>query len=480
MSKKSIFYKYPQLYIWGLKWIHKGNFTKRYRFMASFVKKGDLVLEPACGPAILADFLPQDSHYRGFDTNKEFINYARRKHSGVYLGNVLDIKNYPQADVVIICDILHHLNPANRKKFVNNCFSSTKKVFIICEPGKRSKPADSIFYSLRKRLAEWSEKDGTGDFKTEYFLSRGQLLSQIKHGFDIMPSAIKREVKEFGEDIVAVFYKDKSFYQKTRRQRTVSAIVPIFNEEKTLAKVIETLLKSNLIDEVICVNDGSTDKSLAILKKFKDKIRVINLKKNSGKGYALVEGIKNAKSEIVAFIDADLTNLSDNHINTLFEPVLEDKFKAVLGYPSSGWMPDVFSNLTGERVYLKKDLFPHLERMAKTRFGVEIFLNELFKNETKEVPLKQLKGLYKYEKRNPTDTIKEYLGETIEIAQEIGRREGLLTEDERIIANLVNVNSFKELNKRIKHIQNMRVKQFLGKYVLNYVKKTKKWWQNFE
>jgi hypothetical protein len=124
MAKKSIFYKHPLLYIWGLKWIHKGNFAKRYRYMASFVKKGDLVLEPACGPATLADFLPKKADYRGFDTNKDFV-----------------------ADVVIACDILHHLKPVDRQKFIKNCFSSAKKVFIICEPGKREKPDESIFKS---------------------------------------------------------------------------------------------------------------------------------------------------------------------------------------------------------------------------------------------------------------------------------------------------------------------------------------------
>jgi 2-polyprenyl-3-methyl-5-hydroxy-6-metoxy-1,4-benzoquinol methylase len=148
MSKKSIFYKYPRLYIWGLKWIHKTNFAKRYRYIASFAKKGDLVLEPACGPAILANFLPKGTYYRGFDTNKKFVDYAFKKHSGVYLGNALDAKNYPQADIVIACDILHHLKPIDRKKFIKNCFSSTKKIFIICEPGKRGKAADSFLYIL--------------------------------------------------------------------------------------------------------------------------------------------------------------------------------------------------------------------------------------------------------------------------------------------------------------------------------------------
>jgi len=260
-------------------------------------------------------------------------------------------------------------------------------------------------------------------------------------------------------------------------KKTVSAIVPVFNEEKTVAGVVGVLLNNPLINEVICINDGSTDKSLKVLEDFKDKIQLINFSKNKGKSYALVEGIKKAKGEIITFFDADLTNLSDDYINTLLEPVLESKFRAVLGYPSSGWIPDPFSNLTGERAYYKKDLLPHLEEMAKTRFGVEIFLNNIFEGDkTKKVPLKQLRGLYKYEKRNPANAFKEYLGEAVEIAQEIGRREGLLPEDYQAIARISKVVNLKELKIRVKNIKNKNVKRFLEKYVLNYIKVIQRWW----
>ena len=260
------------------------------------------------------------------------------------------------------------------------------------------------------------------------------------------------------------------------KRKSVSAIVPTFNEERTVAKVIKTLLKSPLINEIICVDDGSIDNSLTVLKKFKNKIGLIDLKKNYGKGFALAVGIKKAKGEIVAFIDADLTTLSDNHIATLLNPILKGKAKAVLGYPCKGWYaPYFFSNLTGERAYYKKDLTPHLEKIAKTQFGVEIFLNGLFdKKKTKKILLKQLAGLYKYEKHNSTDAFKEYLGEAVEIAQEIGRKEGLLPEDYKIIANLNKITNLKELRKKVKKIQSMQVKQFLEKYILKYVKKAQK------
>jgi len=213
MSGKSIFYRFPLLYIWGIRWIHKSNFLKRYQYISSFVREGDLVLEPGCGPAILAEFLPQGSSYKGFDSNQNFVNYAKKGHSAVSSGNVLDPKNYCKAEVVVICDVLHHINPADRKKFIQNCYQSADETFIICDPGKKINHTPNILYPIWKRLTEWSEKDGTNNFKYEYFLTRGQLFDEIDNGFGIIPSSVKREVKEIGDDIVAVFYKSEEIWR---------------------------------------------------------------------------------------------------------------------------------------------------------------------------------------------------------------------------------------------------------------------------
>ena len=67
----------------------------------------------------------------------------------------------------------------------------------------------------------------------------------------------------------------------------ISAIVPVYNEEKTVSGVVQVLLQSNLIDAVICVNDASTDESLAILQTLADRIELIDLQNNRGKGHAL-------------------------------------------------------------------------------------------------------------------------------------------------------------------------------------------------
>lgn len=208
MSKKSIFYKNPWLYINGLKLIHGENFAKRYQYMASFAKKSDLVLEPACGPAILASYLPPGYNYCGFDTNEDFINYALKKERNVYIGNVLDPTKYRLADVIVACDVLHHLNPNDRRIFINNCFTYTKRVFIICEPAKLDNTRASLLSSINNRLTEWSEKDGTGNFKTEFFLTKHQLLDQITNGFDVISASINRTIECVGEDIITVYTKE--------------------------------------------------------------------------------------------------------------------------------------------------------------------------------------------------------------------------------------------------------------------------------
>ncbi len=211
------------------------------------------------------------------------------------------------------------------------------------------------------------------------------------------------------------------------KRKSVSAIVPVFNEEKTISKVVNTLLKNNLIDEVICINDGSTDTSMDVLNQFKEKIEIVDLQKNQGKGFALSVGIKQAKGEIVAFIDADLTNLSDDHISELLTPILNNETRGVVGYPSSvkGSLFNPLSNFSGERAYYKKDLISHIEKIAETRFGVEVFLNNLYdKNEIKKVPLRNLKGLFKYEKRGLSNTITEYHGEISEVLKEVIKQKG--------------------------------------------------------
>jgi len=199
---KSIFYKSPFLYKWGLKFIHRENFYKRYRFLANLVEKGDSVLEPGCGPGILADFLPEYCSYSGFDLNESFIRYAQRKNRSVSLGDVRNLKNYCPTDNVVCIDILHHLIPAERGEIVNNCWKSAKKRLTICEPYRERKPG-----KLLKWWFEYIERDGTNKPKLEDMWDKDNLKEQMVKGFGIIPEQSPRRITEIGRDLIAIYSK---------------------------------------------------------------------------------------------------------------------------------------------------------------------------------------------------------------------------------------------------------------------------------
>lgn len=207
MGKKSFVYKSALIYILGLKILHKKNFDKRYRFMASFAKTGDTVLEPACGPAILEEYLVDGASYCGFDTNEIFIDYGLKKKRNVFLGNVLNKKDYRPADVVAVCDVLHHLKPSDRGHFVEHCYRSAKKTLIICEPFRRNGFFERLMLPYQKFLFSIIEKDGTNCPKLTEGYTRDELFSEINNGFGVIPSAAQRTINEIGDDLIAVYQK---------------------------------------------------------------------------------------------------------------------------------------------------------------------------------------------------------------------------------------------------------------------------------
>ncbi len=91
--------------------------------------------------------------------------------------------------------------------------------------------------------------------------------------------------------------------------KSTSVVIPAYNEEKRIEKFLNELLyfkeKNNFIKEVIVVNDGSTDSTYKILKKYKNKIRVLNHNVNKGKGAAVKTGVLAATGSNIIFMDAD-------------------------------------------------------------------------------------------------------------------------------------------------------------------------------
>lgn len=184
---------------------------------------------------------------------------------------------------------------------------------------------------------------------------------------------------------------------KTNNQKA-TAIVCIFNEEKTIADILETLLKCNIIDEIIAVNDGSTDGTSKVLEKYigLNKLRVIELPENRGKGFAMAEGITIAKNNLLIFVDADLTNFNIEYIQQLIHPLLKEKANMVIGQPTENIIDyrfNPFISLSGERALYRNDVLPLVDQMRETRFGVETLINLYYKANNMKTLFISLLGL---------------------------------------------------------------------------------------
>jgi glycosyltransferase involved in cell wall biosynthesis len=207
--------------------------------------------------------------------------------------------------------------------------------------------------------------------------------------------------------------------RKDAHKIKISAIIPAYNEEKTILQLLTSVKKYPHINEIICVNDGSKDRTLSIIKEIPG-IKIVNLRENHGKGYAIAKGIEKTTGDIVIFIDADLVGLSDKNINKLITPLLLGKYQASIGYPSNNNLDRLFKPLSGERAYFKKDLLPYINTLKKKGYGLELYLNYLFREKrVKLFPLKGTRHILKHEKQ-PFDTVaKLTLIESFDVLSEI-------------------------------------------------------------
>lgn len=111
----------------------------------------------------------------------------------------------------------------------------------------------------------------------------------------------------------------------------LSVVIPCFNEEATVTSLVDLVLSSPVVREVIIVDDGSTDGSRKILADFDDsRINVIFHEENMGKGAALRTGFAQATADYVIVQDADL-EYDPAEYPILLQPLLDDRADVVFG-----------------------------------------------------------------------------------------------------------------------------------------------------
>lgn len=157
----------------------------------------------------------------------------------------------------------------------------------------------------------------------------------------------------------------------------VAAIVPAYNEEKTVADVVSALRASPLISEIIVISDGSTDKT-AERARAAGATLVHELPIRAGKGKAVQHGVAHTDAPVLFFCDADLIGLTTQHIRTILDPVLYGEKGMCVGLRDRGrWMMRIQPRLPligGERA-LQRSIFERIPDKYLQGFMLEAALN---------------------------------------------------------------------------------------------------------
>jgi glycosyltransferase involved in cell wall biosynthesis len=185
------------------------------------------------------------------------------------------------------------------------------------------------------------------------------------------------------------------------RMPLIAAILPAYNEEKNVAAVLDVLHKTDILDEIILVDDGSTDKTAEVLRhaaELDSRTRVIQHENNIGKGQAIFTGWHATQATCLVLLDADLKNLTPDHIRGLIAPVLADKADMTLGLFLGG---RIYTDLahwfnpwsTGQRC-LQSKILEHISQEAAAGYGFELALSITARQQGYRTRIVPMKGVW--------------------------------------------------------------------------------------
>lgn len=141
--------------------------------------------------------------------------------------------------------------------------------------------------------------------------------------------------------------------------KNITAIICAYNEKQRIEKVLNAIARSGVFEEIVVVDDGSTDETWQIIQDCKREysLTAIRLQENKGKGNAMAIGVEHAHGEILVFWDADLVGSKEEHFLQLIRPIMNDEADMVLGQADGTLIPygvNIFKSLTGGEIPPKK------------------------------------------------------------------------------------------------------------------------------
>ncbi|QPM69280.1 glycosyltransferase family 2 protein [Atribacter laminatus] len=183
--------------------------------------------------------------------------------------------------------------------------------------------------------------------------------------------------------------------QLNNKNHRITSIIAAYNEEKTIGPIIDVLKRVPVIEQIVVVSDGSTDRTVDIARS--RNVEVVDLISNVGKGGALYRGLEYIRTDVVLLLDADLVGLEESHVLSLVHPVTEREADVTIGVFEEGRFATDFAQkiaplLSGQRA-IRTDVIQNISDLEVSRYGVEVAMNRYIRKNGVTMKLVKLPGL---------------------------------------------------------------------------------------
>mgnify|MGYP001488660916 FL=1 len=176
MTKRAYIFRNPWLYSLSIRLLHFDGFKK----IRDIIGKEKNVFEPACGFGRLQRYLYDSCSYSGIDLNEIFINFGKKRGLDIRIGNVLEETNYIKSDIIILCDILHHLTKDKIQEVVSIATKFAKEKIVIMEPTFVGLASGKGFFS-RLAAKVFARVDFDGINNIEHWFTRQDYQKLFEH-----------------------------------------------------------------------------------------------------------------------------------------------------------------------------------------------------------------------------------------------------------------------------------------------------------